>query len=83
MAALAGFALALDGVDGHLARRFDQVSDFGARFDMEVDAALILVLCIGLSWVALPVSGSFDRPDALRVSAGAWFFLAVDVISAA
>jgi len=48
VAALAGFALALDGVDGHLARRFGQVSDFGARFDMEVDAALILVLCIGL-----------------------------------
>ena len=48
VAALAGVALALDGVDGRLARYLDQVSDFGARFDMEVDAALILVLCVGL-----------------------------------
>ena len=48
---LAGLALAvlfLDGVDGWLARRLSESSDFGARFDMEVDAALILVLCGGL-----------------------------------
>jgi len=38
--------LALDGIDGYLARRLDQVSSFGARFDMEVDAALILMLCV-------------------------------------
>lgn len=44
--ALAAVALALDGVDGFLARRFDQVSDFGARFDMETDAFLILVLSL-------------------------------------
>lgn len=48
VAGLAGLALALDGVDGQLARQFDQTSNFGARFDMEVDAALILVLCLGL-----------------------------------
>ncbi len=60
VAALAGTALALDGVDGQLARHFDQTSDFGARFDMEVDAALILMLCLGLAiggivgiWVVL------------------------------
>lgn len=40
------FALALDGVDGYLARRYDQESPFGARFDMEVDALLILVLSL-------------------------------------
>ena len=36
----------LDGVDGWLARRTGLASRFGARFDMEVDAALILVLSI-------------------------------------
>ncbi|MFN3718646.1 MAG: CDP-alcohol phosphatidyltransferase family protein [Rhizobium rhizophilum] len=40
------FALALDGVDGYLARRYSQESNFGARFDMEVDALLILVLSL-------------------------------------
>jgi phosphatidylglycerophosphate synthase len=44
MTALA--ALLLDGVDGWVARRFDAASDFGARFDMELDAFLIAVLCI-------------------------------------
>ncbi|RKE79176.1 CDP-alcohol phosphatidyltransferase family protein [Rhizobium sp. AG855] len=38
------FALTLDGFDGYLARRQGQESDFGARFDMEVDALLILIL---------------------------------------
>jgi phosphatidylglycerophosphate synthase len=35
---------ALDGVDGSAARRLGETSAFGARFDMEVDAALILAL---------------------------------------
>jgi phosphatidylglycerophosphate synthase len=35
---------ALDGVDGWLARRDGQASSFGARFDMETDAAFILIL---------------------------------------
>lgn len=43
--ALALVALALDGVDGWLARRSGLASAFGARFDMEVDAALAAVLC--------------------------------------
>ncbi|MEM6731670.1 MAG: CDP-alcohol phosphatidyltransferase family protein, partial [Myxococcota bacterium] len=46
---LALVALALDGVDGFLARRFGQTTDFGARFDMETDAAFILVLA-ALVW---------------------------------
>ena len=37
-------ALALDAVDGWIARRTGTVSELGARFDMEVDAFLILVL---------------------------------------
>ncbi|MTH76842.1 CDP-alcohol phosphatidyltransferase family protein [Paracoccus aestuariivivens] len=40
------FALALDGVDGWLARRSGLVSGFGARFDIEVDAAFALVLSL-------------------------------------
>lgn len=43
---LATAALALDGVDGWLARTRGRVSDFGARFDMEVDSAFALVLAL-------------------------------------
>ncbi len=42
--AIAALALATDGLDGWIARRSNTISDFGARFDMEVDALLILVL---------------------------------------
>jgi len=38
-----------DGVDGWLARRHGLASAFGARFDMEIDALLIMVLAI-LAW---------------------------------
>ncbi|MGJ8610768.1 MAG: CDP-alcohol phosphatidyltransferase family protein [Octadecabacter sp.] len=44
--ALAVTALALDGVDGWLARRQNLTSGFGARFDMEVDAIFALVLSL-------------------------------------
>jgi phosphatidylglycerophosphate synthase len=50
----------LDGVDGWLARRNRTASDFGARFDMETDAAFIMVLAV-LSW-------QFEK-------AGAWVLL--------
>ncbi len=43
---VASVAFALDGVDGWLARRSGLVSDFGARFDMETDAALAAVLSL-------------------------------------
>jgi phosphatidylglycerophosphate synthase len=42
--ALAVVAACLDGVDGALARRHGEANAFGARFDMETDAWLILVL---------------------------------------
>jgi phosphatidylglycerophosphate synthase len=42
-------ATALDGVDGWLARRSSMESPFGARFDMEVDALLIMVLAV-IAW---------------------------------
>ena len=50
LALVALVALALDGVDGWAARRWQCASEFGARFDMEVDAFLMLVLC-ALLWV--------------------------------
>ena len=43
---LAVVALVLDAVDGWVARRTGTVSALGARFDMEVDAFLILVLSV-------------------------------------
>lgn len=46
LVALASVALALDAVDGRVARRTGTVSELGARFDMEVDAFLVLVLSV-------------------------------------
>jgi len=43
-AVVAGVATGLDGVDGWLARRSRMASEFGARFDMEIDALLVLAL---------------------------------------
>lgn len=45
-AAIATIALLLDGLDGYLARTIGPKSDFGARFDMEVDALLVLTLSV-------------------------------------
>lgn len=59
--AVATVAVALDGVDGKLARTRGEASAFGARFDMETDALLILVLA-ALVW-------QLDK-------AGAWILLA-------
>jgi len=59
--ALALIALVLDCVDGRVARRRGETSAFGARFDMETDALLILVLA-ALAW-------SLGK-------AGAWILLA-------
>jgi phosphatidylglycerophosphate synthase len=47
--ALAIAVTALDGVDGWLARRAGLQSAFGARFDMETDALLIMVLAL-IAW---------------------------------
>ena len=59
--AMACAAAALDAVDGAMARRSGQTTDFGSRFDMETDALLILVLSV-LAW-------TWDK-------AGAWVLLA-------
>jgi phosphatidylglycerophosphate synthase len=46
LVAVASVALALDWVDGQVARRTGTASDLGARFDMEIDAALLLILSV-------------------------------------
>jgi phosphatidylglycerophosphate synthase len=56
--ALALVAIVLDGVDGRVARSTGTESELGARFDMETDAFLILLLSIGVApivggWVLL------------------------------
>lgn len=51
---LAAVALALDGVDGQVARRTRTVSALGARFDMEVDSFLVLVLSIHVATTTGP-----------------------------
>jgi phosphatidylglycerophosphate synthase len=55
LAALIAAALGLDAVDGWLARRLRLVSAFGARFDVEVDALLLLILAL-LVWQAQQVA---------------------------
>lgn len=46
VAAISLIALSLDGVDGWLARRSGLASACGARFDIEVDSALALMLAL-------------------------------------
>jgi phosphatidylglycerophosphate synthase len=47
--AIALLGLALDGLDGWVARSRNEATAFGARFDMETDALLILALSL-LAW---------------------------------
>ncbi|MFF9489796.1 CDP-alcohol phosphatidyltransferase family protein [Streptomyces sp. NPDC014676] len=51
---LTAVALILDGVDGKVARRTGTSTPLGARFDMEVDAFLILVLSVYVSMAMGP-----------------------------
>ncbi len=67
---LATVALALDGVDGWLARRSGLTSEFGARFDMETDAALALVLAAHV-WL-----GGMTGPEVLLLGAMRYGFVA-------
>jgi phosphatidylglycerophosphate synthase len=59
----------LDGLDGWLARRSGMSSAFGARFDMEVDALLILALSI-LAW-------RYDKAGAWVIASGLLRYLFV------
>lgn len=49
LVSIATVALLLDAVDGWVARTTETVSSLGARFDMEVDAFLIVVLSVYLA----------------------------------
>jgi phosphatidylglycerophosphate synthase len=68
MVILAAVALLLDGVDGQVARRTGTTSALGARFDMEVDAVLILML-------SAYVAGSLG-PWVLAIGALRYLFVA-------
>jgi phosphatidylglycerophosphate synthase len=68
LVALAAVALALDAVDGSVARRGGTASTLGARFDGEVDAFLILALSV---YVA-PAAGAW----VLAIGAARYLFLA-------
>jgi phosphatidylglycerophosphate synthase len=76
LVAVAAVALVLDAVDGQVARRTGTASELGARFDMEVDAFLILVLSV---YVARSVGWWVLAIGAMRyayVAAGwAWAWL--------
>jgi phosphatidylglycerophosphate synthase len=47
--------LTLDGVDGRVARARGEATAFGARFDVETDAAMLIVLSIAVA--ALGIAG--------------------------
>lgn len=70
---LTAVALLLDGVDGKVARRTNTSTALGARFDMEVDAFLILVLSVYVSmelgpWVLLIGAMRYAFVAAARVA---------------
>lgn len=72
LVATAGVALLLDFVDGQVARRTGTASEFGAAFDMEVDAFLVLVLSVFVArwagpWVLLAGTARY-----LLLVAGRW-----------
>src|SRR3954462_6046785 len=69
---LTAVALILDGVDGKVARATGTSTPLGARFDMEVDAFLILVLSVYVSmsqgpWVLLIGAMRYGFVAAARV----------------
>lgn len=85
--------LALDGLDGILARRQGVISPFGARLDMEIDALLILslsalafglgkagawILCLGLMRYAFVAAG-WAVPALARPLPPSWWRKAVCV----
>jgi phosphatidylglycerophosphate synthase len=68
-------ATVLDGVDGWLARRTSMSSAFGARYDMELDALLILVLAL-IAWQNGKAGAWIVLTGAMRylfVAAGYWW----------
>lgn len=72
---VAAVGLALDGVDGALARRSGLSSGFGARFDMETDAALALVLAAHV-WL-----GGMTGAEVLILGVTRYVFVAAFVVA--
>jgi phosphatidylglycerophosphate synthase len=68
LALVAGPALLLDAVDGRVARRDGEVTRSGARFDVEVDAALMAILSLA--------AAAAITPFALVVGAARYLFVA-------
>jgi phosphatidylglycerophosphate synthase len=79
---IAAAGAAADALDGPLARRSGLASRFGARFDMEVDALLILVLS-ALVWRVAPVGAWVLASGLMRYAfvAAGWLlpWMAVDL----
>ncbi|REC57074.1 CDP-alcohol phosphatidyltransferase family protein [Rhodosalinus sediminis] len=76
LTALAAATLALDGVDGWLARRRGLVSGFGARFDVETDALVALVLA-----GAAVAAGKIGPAEAAILGAARYLFLAAGAVA--
>lgn len=74
VAAVATLALALDGLDGWLARRQGLASGFGARFDVEVDSALALILCLHV------LAGTAVGPEVLVLGVTRYVYVAAGVV---
>ncbi len=55
MIVMGALCLTLDGVDGRVARSRGEASAFGARFDVETDAAMLVVLSVAVA--ALGIAG--------------------------
>jgi phosphatidylglycerophosphate synthase len=74
LAGVIGLALSLDAVDGWLARRLGLATRFGARFDLEIDALMILILSL-LVW-------QVDRagPWVLAIGAMRYGFVALGMV---
>lgn len=59
--AVALLIITLDGIDGFVARRFNETSDFGAYLDMETDTFFVAIFCTvyylngTLEWWIVPV----------------------------
>lgn len=69
---LATAALVLDAVDGQVARRSGTASALGARFDMEVDAFLLLVLSVHVAVLVGPWALAIGVMRYAFVAAGWW-----------
>jgi phosphatidylglycerophosphate synthase len=67
---IASVALALDAVDGRVARRTGTASALGARFDMEVDAFLVLVLSVHVAGIVGPWALAMGLMRYVFVAAG-------------